>query len=217
MKKTLKWHIAQRAEMRWWQGYLKGKNVAEYHTWKRQYWLGLLEKIASSCPVSSGMTVLDAGCGPAGIFMALPQCHVDAMDPLLDQYAEKLPHFQKEDYSYARFFHSPLETYQPDQQYDIVFCMNAINHVSDIELCYDQLVSWVKPGGKLVVTIDAHNRSFFKHLFRIVPGDILHPHQYDLQEYAQFLTKRSLILEDTIQLKQEFFFNHYMQVATKSS
>ena len=36
--------------------------------------------------------------------------------------------------------------------------MNAINHVGVIfGSSYDRLVSWVKPGGKLVVSIDAHN------------------------------------------------------------
>lgn len=215
MKKTLKWNIAQQAELRWWQGYLKGKNVAEYHEWKRNYWLGVLKQIETVCPVREGMTILDAGCGPAGIFMALPQCSVDAMDPLLDRYAEELVHFNKADYPYTRFFHSQLESFRPDRQYDIVFCMNAINHVSDIQLSYDQLVSWVKPGGQLVVTIDAHNHGFFKHLFRMIPGDILHPHQYDLNEYEQFITKRGVQMQLTLRLKHEFFFDHYVQVGIK--
>ena len=38
MKKTLKWNIAQKAELKWWENYLKGKNVDQYHTWKKAYW-----------------------------------------------------------------------------------------------------------------------------------------------------------------------------------
>ncbi len=215
MKKTLKWNIAQKAELRWWQGYLRKKEVADYKAWKRSYWSDVLEKIAPYCKVEPGMSILDAGCGPAGMFIALPDCAVDAMDPLLDNYEAALPHFNKSDYPNVRFFHSPLEMFTPDKTYDIVFCMNAINHVSDIALSYDRLAAWVKPGGKLVVSIDAHNHAFFRHLFRMIPGDILHPHQYNLTEYEQFLTQRGLLLLNSLRLKEEFFFDHYVQIAVK--
>ncbi|KRP06244.1 MAG: hypothetical protein ABR94_01730 [Sphingobacteriales bacterium BACL12 MAG-120802-bin5] len=215
MKKTLKWNIAQKAELRWWQAYLRKKDVADYRTWKLNYWQGVLQKIAPDCPILPGMEILDAGCGPAGMFMALPDCAVDAMDPLLDDYAAALPHFNKADYPNVRFFHSPLETFTPDKTYDIVFCMNAINHVSDIGLSYDKLTSWVKPGGKLVVSIDAHNHAFFRHLFRMIPGDILHPHQYNLKEYELFLTDRGMDIISSLRLKKEFFFDHYVQIAVR--
>ena len=95
--------------------------------------------------------------------------------------------------------------------------MNAINHVADINFSYDLLASMVKPGGKIVVTIDAHNHKFFKHLFRLVPGDILHPHQYDLKEYETFLTTRNFKIKQSEKLKDEFFFDHYMQVGELES
>ena len=213
MKKTLKWNIAQKAELQWWENYLKGKDVEEYHIWKRNYWQGLLEIIEPVCPIENGMSVLDAGCGPAGVFMNLQQCKVDAIDPLLDNYNNTLPHFKTADYPYVTFFNTPMEQFATDKKYDIVFCMNAINHVIDIKHSYQLLGKWVKPGGKLVVTIDAHNHSFFKHLFRLIPGDILHPHQYDLKEYAAFITDNGFKMLQTDKLKSEFFFDHYMQVA----
>jgi 2-polyprenyl-6-hydroxyphenyl methylase/3-demethylubiquinone-9 3-methyltransferase len=74
----------------------------------------------------------------------------------------------------------------------------------------------LKPNGQLVITIDAHNHSFFKNLFRAIPGDVLHPHQYDLNEYNQFLTSRNLKIVKTEKLKSEFFFNHYLQVAVNT-
>lgn len=215
-KKTLKWSIAQKAEAQWWQNYLQGKDVAAYHAWKKNYWQGVLDKIAGVCPVKSGMQVLDAGCGPAGLFMQLPHCAVDAVDPLIDNYNANLPHFKTADYPYVTFFNTPMEQYATEKKYDIVFCMNAINHVIDIRHSYSLLGKWVKPGGKLVVTIDAHNYKFFKYLFRCIPGDILHPHQYDLNEYAAFITSNEFHMLFTEKLKTEFFFNHYIQVAEKT-
>ena len=42
---TLRWKIAQAAEIRWWQRYLKNKPTADYAAWKRQYWRDLLTEI----------------------------------------------------------------------------------------------------------------------------------------------------------------------------
>lgn len=217
MKKTLKWNIAQKAEMQWWQNYLKGKDVVEYHTWKSNYWQELLNIIAPVCPVKPGIQILDAGCGPAGIFMHLSECKVDAIDPLLDSYDKSLPHFKRNNYPWVQFTNTPIEQFPTTKQYDIVFCMNAINHVIDMQYSYQLLGQWVKPGGRLVITIDAHNYRFFKYLFRLVPGDILHPHQYDLSEYGKFITTNGMEIVMEKKLKTEFFFNHYVQVGVKGA
>lgn len=217
MKKTLKWGVAQRAELRWWQNYLKGKEPESYLAWKKTYWKNILDAIAPVCTLRDGMHILDAGCGPAGIFIYAENCNVDAVDPLLDQYEKELPHFDKNLYTNVHFFCMPLESFHSDTPYDIVFCMNAINHVSDIAASYDILCRAVKPGGFLVISIDAHNFHFFRFIFRMIPGDILHPHQYDLREYENFLTQRSMQLKQTVHVKHGFFFDHYVQVAQRTT
>ena len=213
--KTLKWKVAQATEWRWWINYLKTKDKAEYLEWKRGYWNDLLVKAGDALPITRGSRILDAGCGPAGIFIVLDGHEVHAVDPLLDKYAENLSQFDKNDYPYVTFHTLPLEDYTDQEPFDIVFCMNAINHVSDLPGSFDRIVEHTGPGGYLVVTIDAHNHAFFKQLFRLVPGDILHPHQYDLREYENMLTSRGCEMVSTVHLKKEFFFDHYMLVAQR--
>ncbi|MFT5764466.1 MAG: 2-polyprenyl-3-methyl-5-hydroxy-6-metoxy-1,4-benzoquinol methylase [Saprospiraceae bacterium] len=208
---NIRWKIAQAAEIRWWQGYLGKKPKADYLKWKKEYWQNLLKDTAVL--LHPGDQVLDAGCGPAGIFMIFEDQDVDAMDPLLDQYSEKLDHFKKADYPKVNFYSEPLETFQARLPYDKVFCLNAINHVADLERCFDKLVQFVKPGGTLVVSIDAHNYWGFKKIFRLLPGDILHPHQYDLKEYQKMLTDRNCEVQKSILYKKEFFFDYYIIVA----
>lgn len=215
MKNELRWKVAQAAEIRWWQNYLKKKPKADYLKWKLAYWKELISR--TGVIPEKGSSALDAGCGPAGIFMALDQCKVDAIDPLLDTYAEKLDHFKKEEYPYVNFIHTPLETFSPDVTYDYIYCLNAINHVADLDLCFDHLVNLLKPGGKLIVSIDAHNYSVFKRIFKLVPGDILHPHQYDLNEYKQMLVQRNCDVVLNILYKEEFLFNYYVLVTSKKS
>jgi len=209
----LRWKIAQAAEIRWWQGYLNKKPKADYLKWKKEYWDTFLHDIGVK--VEKSDTLLDAGCGPAGIFMIFKDQEVDAMDPLLDQYSEKLDHFKKSDYPLVNFYSEPLESFQPKHKYDKLFCLNAINHVADLDLCFDKLVDFTQPGGTLIVSIDAHNYWGFKKIFRALPGDILHPHQYDLQEYKSMLTDRNCDIENCILYKKEFFFDYYVLVAKK--
>jgi 2-polyprenyl-6-hydroxyphenyl methylase/3-demethylubiquinone-9 3-methyltransferase len=113
------------------------------------------------------------------------------------------------------FKNSTIEAYSDSKKYDYVFCLNAINHVADIYLAYQKISGLLAENGQLIFSIDAHNYSLFKKLFRAVPGDILHPHQYDLTEYELMLNEVGLKVKKTVKLKQEFFFNHYVLLATK--
>ena len=76
-----RWKIAQFFEAWWWRNYLRGKSIPDYLEWKRQYWWAFLEKIELN--VGPEANILDAGCGPAGIFILFPENKVTAVDPLL--------------------------------------------------------------------------------------------------------------------------------------
>ena len=221
---TFRWKIAQAAEIRWWQNYLKNKSTTEYADWKTQYWENLLEETGLTFLNESdkenpnkveNLRILDAGCGPAGIFMIFKKQKVDALDPLLEDYEAKLTHFKKIFYPNVTFYAQPLETFDKTNEYDAVFCLNAINHVADLSKSFDILVNSVTSGGHLVVSIDAHNYSFLKTIFQTIPGDILHPHQYDLEDYTDMLTSRGCVVEKTILKKKEFIFNYYILVLKK--
>jgi SAM-dependent methyltransferase len=217
MFQKLRWRIAQAAEIRWWQNYLSRQSKEDYLAWKKRYWTTFLSDI--ELQVANNASVLDLGCGPAGIFILFDPTHTNvvALDPLLEQYEAKLPHFKQKDYPNTTFLNLPLEGFDPilQGQSDVVFCLNAINHVADLERSFDILVASVKHDGDLVVSIDAHNYAFFKHLFRLLPGDILHPHQYDLTEYKAMLTSRGYTISKELCYKKEFFFDYYVLVAKK--
>ena len=210
----LRWKIAQSAEIRWWQRYLKRKPVSNYLQWKTAYWKTFLQQISISPKTDD--EILDAGCGPAGIFTILKTQKVDAIDPLLNQYAEKLSHFKSENYPNVSFFSESLEDFQTQKKYDKVFCLNAINHVADLQLCFQKLVKLTKSSGKLIVSIDAHNYQLFKHIFRLIPGDILHPHQYDLKEYKRMLEDLDVQITNVVLYKKQFLFNYYVLVCSKN-
>ena len=127
---TLRWKIAQWFELRWWQNYLRGKDKAAYLQWKKSYWQTLLDKIAGDIKIDTSQSVIDLGCGPAGIFIALPPNKITAVDPLLHQYETQTQFFSPSDYPHVKFVKSSIEDYDAcGTKYDFVFCKNAINHV----------------------------------------------------------------------------------------
>jgi 2-polyprenyl-3-methyl-5-hydroxy-6-metoxy-1,4-benzoquinol methylase len=208
-----RWQIAQQAEIRWWRWYLRNKPDEHYRKQKKQYWWKLISTYGLE--PSRDAHILDAGCGPAGIFMAFPNHHIDAVDPLLPAYEKTLRIFDQSRYPNTRFIHNRLEDYVQENRYDYIYCMNAINHVDDIELSLNNLTRCLKPSGKMILTVDVHRYNWLKGVFRLLPGDILHPQQHDADEYHHLLEARNMRIHQTKVLKRSTIFDYRLYVVSK--
>lgn len=203
----IRWRLAQWAEIRWWKRYLKKREPRTYLAWKMGYWNDFLQRIGGT--PAPGARVLDAGCGPAGIFMALPGCRVDAVDPLLPDYSG-MAHFQPESYSWVAFHAQELESFPISNPYDWIFCINALNHMRDIPAAVGQLHQALKPGATLVVSVDAHKYRFLRRLFRLLPGDVLHPLQEDLSGYRTLFSNAGFLEISALRYKKGRIFDYWI-------
>lgn len=208
---SLRWRLAQWFEIRWWMRYLAPRQPQAYLTWKRSYWHSVMSRL-SQRPFGR---LLDAGAGPAGIFTVLHGQEIDAIDPLMDQYETLLPHFSQSSYPQVKFFPIKIETWQTHKRYDFIFCMNALNHVEDINTSFQNLYEHLAPKGRLILTIDAHRSTLVKQVFRTIPGDLLHPHQLTLDDYLYFFYCRNMQVHAPTLLKPGTIFNHYLIEAQK--
>lgn len=190
------------------------RDPAAYLDWKQWYWAGFLSSIGIKPVELTGMKVLDAGCGPAGIFVVLSASEVTAIDPLLEKYRQ-LPHFNPEIYPWVDFRQQRLEDLREIDIYDLVFCINAINHVAGLEDCLRNLFASLKPGGTLVMSTDAHKTNFGRTIFRAVPGDVLHPQQYNTRAYRQLLQNAGFSLVLEVLLNKGRVFDYRVFVARK--
>jgi len=208
-----RWRLAQAAEKRWWQHYLSGQEVNEYLLQKKAYWQRILHAFSIDLPPKA--RVLDAGCGPAGIFIALEQQRVMAIDPLLTAY-DTLDHFDRSWYSWVDFQESTLEKWSTNMPFPWVFCLNAINHVADLELAIRHLTEVTAQDGQLLLTVDVHRSSWLKGIFRAIPGDILHPHQHGQADYLERLRKMGWTIRQVETLKTGTIFDYIGIYATRS-
>lgn len=209
----MRWQTAQWFEKRWWKNYLKNKPVAEYLEWKTSYWLQFLKELEIELPKEK--SILDAGCGPAGIFTVLEGNEVIAIDPLLHVYESELAHFSRSNYPQVNFEKRGLESIDWTNQFDLIFCLNVINHVQDIRRSIALLANALKPSSTMILSIDAHNFKLPKYLFRMLPLDILHPHQYDLKEYISLAENADFICKKSVLIKSAFLFDYYALVLEK--
>jgi len=210
----LRWKTAQYFEKRWWNRYLKKKDHAEYLQWKQNYWLVFLQEISEWVTPSHEHKYLDMGCGPAGIFMVLPG-EVTAVDPLLEKYKIHLSHFKPDTFQNATFYSVSAEDFVCSEPFDVVFSLNVINHVADIGKALKTLHTCCKPGGKLVISVDAHNFIFLRYVFSFLHFDILHPHQLTLNEYRQLLESKGFVIQGEKCLRKAYIFNYVVFVAEK--
>ncbi len=208
MNSTKRWRIAQYFEIRWWKRYLRHKTPEDYLASKKKYWHTCLDELETRIEVTPAAKILDVGAGPAGIFIIWDNHKIDAIDPLFDEYEKHLPHFSKKRYKNVSFHTMAFEQFSTETKYDLIFCLNAINHFIDAESSLQKLAALAAPGGILVLSVDTHSKLFFRPFFRLLPIDILHPHQFSLDEFISRLNKLAGFEISEVSLsKKGFFFN----------
>lgn len=158
----------------------------------------------------AGANCLDAGCGPAGIFLLLHERQkITALDPLLEAYAKDLDVFNESDYPSVVFVTAPLEkAVLATTPFATIYCFNAINHVADWSKALDQLTAWSAPGTVLLLSSDVHRRKWLNWIFRRLPGDALHPQQHDREAYRKALIQRGWGIESERLLRREWIFDY---------
>ena len=212
---SLKWKIAQHFELVWWKRHLKDQSVAAYLDKKKKYWKKVLE--LTNIQTNMDASILDAGCGPSGMFTILNNHKVDALDPLLNKYTAELSHFKPDWYPNVNFSANTIESFQTSNTYDVIFCLNAINHVDQLEKSLEKLIALLKPEGRLLLSVDTHRWKTLKILFQYLPGDILHPHQYDLSDYLLKIRAANAFVQQTFLMKRQFIFDYHFITITKKT
>ena len=209
----VRWRVAQSLEWRWWRRYLRGKSASAYLADKEKYWHRVLAEL--EWQVRPGARVADLGCGPAGVFIALHRRQrVTALDPLLERY-EELPVFARSGYPDVEFLCQSLELTRGLPPFDQLYCFNAINHVGDWEAGLDRLTDLSRPGTELLISSDVHRHAWLLPVFRVLPGDALHPQQHRAEDYRQALQARGWRIELEKVLRREAIFAYYAWKCTR--
>ena len=142
----------------WWQ-----PEEGRYAFWHEQEFR-ILDKYLKTSP---NWTVLDAACGQGRFarYFARKGCRVHALDintKMLQIAKERAIREGVSDR--IDFIENDLETFNQDgSQYDLVTCMDALDHMDDLRLSVQNLASSLKSGGNLIITYTSEE-SFYGFL-----------------------------------------------------
>lgn len=164
-----RWREAQEHELEFWRNW---RAVPVYRDVDLgRYWSGERERLGLAPEHFRGLRVLDVGCGPAGLIHFLPEAALRIrIDPLLGEYADKLPLDEPGVSAIATGERLPL----PDQAVDAVVCFNALDHMRDPQAALRELARVVRRGGSMLLMV----HTFPRWALPLLAVDHLHPHHW---------------------------------------
>jgi len=173
-----RWREAQRHELDFWK---RWRELPAYQGLDlERYWAGELTKFCVEPDFFSGRRVLDVGCGPVGLIHFVPQAAARIrLDPLLPEYAERLPLPEPRLSVAAAGERLPLA---PDCV-DICVCFNALDHMRDPHAALAEMARVLRPGGHLLLMV----HSFPAWALPLLWPDRLHPHHWTHARVVEML------------------------------
>ncbi|AAU04077.1 bifunctional 2-polyprenyl-6-hydroxyphenol methylase/3-demethylubiquinol 3-O-methyltransferase UbiG [Rickettsia typhi] len=165
----------------------------------------IIEKIKLHYNDISKLQILDVGCG--GGLIAAPLAsqgfNVTAIDALKSNIETATIYAQKNDLK-INYLQTTIEELENDKLYDVVICLEVIEHVENVQQFILNLVQHIKPNG--IAIISTINRTKKAYLFGIIVAEyILGWVPKNTHDYSKFLKPSEIyeILTDTnIEIKE---------------
>ena len=171
-----RWLAAHKIES---AGLESAEDITEFLHLRRYTWAKLIDLLKDEIAFDNLKRVLDIGCGPTSIFLALREAEKYVVDPTLD-HLFKLHTFVREveEYSDVNFVSSIIEETTFDRQFDLIFTINALDHVGSLKPVIDKIEELLAPSGFLVVIVDCYADRTIRNIMRFFDVDIPHPHHF---------------------------------------
>ncbi len=154
----------------------------------------------------TGKYALDIGCGTGHITTVLLKQGfiVDAVDPSFKAINILKKKFKNSFWGKIKFYTTPLQTFNPGKQYDIIICYEVLEHIKDDYKALRHLVSLLKRNGIIIIDVP------------------LHPHLYSKADelcghYRRYTVKRinNLLEQSNLQEIKRYYFGFPMIYASK--
>ncbi len=195
MKKTQKWETAQKHELYCWVSIIDKLRDEKYLSVKSEFWEKTLDELGFYKRFSSKekIKIIDIGCGPSGILINLAKSKagknwdLKGIDPLINEYLKISPSIKELPVSWEN---TKLETFNSNERYNVVFCLNAADHCDNLKEFINALDRLLEDDGVCYFSVNCHIKNSTAKLWRKCNKiiDPMHPFQYTVDEYKELLS-----------------------------
>lgn len=173
--------------------YQQMAELDERHWWFRARRKIIADLIRRECNVPTGAQILEIGCGTGhNLAMLSAFGHVDGLE--LDEEARSI----SEKRLGRKVMSSPLPEIAEvkDRHYDLIGAFDVIEHIDDDRAALASIAAKLKPAGKLIMTVPAHQWMWSAH-------DVVNHHK---RRYSRRALKR-LVEGSPLKLERIGYFN----------
>lgn len=189
-----RWLAAHKIEA---AGLDSAEDIMEYLGLRRHTWSKLLDLLKDEIAFDSLKRVLDIGCGPTSIFLALRGGEKYVVDPTLNHLFNLHPFVREvEEYIDVNFVSSTIEDTTFDKPFDLIFTINSLDHVGALKPVIDKIDELLAPGGFLVVIVDCYADRAARNIMTFFDADLPHPHHFIIDDISRIFSAYQLIKQD---------------------
>lgn len=189
-----RWLVAHKIEK---QSLESAENIKEFLRVRRHTWGSLIESLRGEIAFDSSKRVLDIGCGPTSIFLALREGDKYVVDPNLEHLFQLHPFMRKvEEYRDVNFISSPVEEATFDRQFDLIFIINVLDHVGALKPVTVKIDELLAHSGTLVVIVDCYADRAVRGIMSFLDVDLPHPHHFVAEDITRMFSSYKLKKQD---------------------
>ncbi|MFC2072267.1 class I SAM-dependent methyltransferase [Chloroflexota bacterium] len=189
-----RWLVAHERET---VGIENTEDVREWLRVRRHTWANLVDLLKDTMAFDSSKRILDIGGGPTSIFLALREGERYAVDPVYEHLFQLHPFMgEVEEYEGVNFIASPIEEVAFDKQFNLIFTINAIDHVGELQPVIKKIDELLAPSGILVVIVDCYADSAVRNIINFFDADIPHPHHFITEDIIRLFPDYKLKKQD---------------------
>lgn len=105
-----------------------------------------------------GKTVADLGAGSKLRAKFFQQSKIIAIEPLADKFMQEVPWCDLKDADKVYSLPAEQRITEIEEQVDFLFSINVLDHCYDFEIISENILSYLKPGGRCCLSFDCHSK-----------------------------------------------------------
>ena len=176
---------------------VRAEDITEFLRLRRHTWASLVDLLKGEIAFDSSKRILDIGCGPTSVFLALRGGEKYVVDPTLERLFQLHPFMREvEEYRDVNFVSRPIEETTFDKQFDLIFTINALDHVGALKPVIDKIDELLTACGILVIIVDCYADRAVRNIMSFFDVDLPHPHHFIVEDIARLFPTYQLKKQD---------------------